>query len=326
MKRIAVFLGGLIGALIALGIVLYIFGPYEPADLDASFDAAQLDGGVAAYFEAQETQYDDITPGVEKRVVWHGAPGTPTDWVVVYLHGFSATSEEIRPIPDRVAEGLEANLIFTRLKGHGRSGAALAEARVSDWMADVAEALAAARAVGERILVMSVSTGGTLATAAALDPALSEDVKGLILVSPNFGINNPAAPLLTLPAARQWVPLLAGAERSWEPHNRAQGIYWTTRYPSAAGIPVAALVQEVTSRDLSQIALPALFMFSDEDKVVLPEATRDVAEHWGGPVTVVNPDLGPGDDPSRHVIAGDILSPGQNDFAVKTMLEWAGKL
>ena len=307
---------------ILLGL-LFFLGPYEDSDLRADFDPSVLDKGVAAYFAERESMIQGITPGVEKRVIWAGAAEAETGWSVLYLHGFSATSEEIRPVADRVAEGLGANLVYTRLQGHGLGGPAMAEATVQGWMTDVAEGMAAARKVGERVLILSTSTGGTLAAAAAVDENLSEDLAGIVFISPNFGINNPLAPLLTLPAARYWLPQVAGAERSFEPRNEGQGKYWTTSYPSVATLPMAALVKEVAALDLSDAEVPALFWFSTEDQVVRPDITAEVAARWGGPVTVVNPELGPEDDPSAHVIAGDIMSPGQTEATVQGILEWA---
>ena len=125
-----------------------------------------LKAGVDAYFDKVEADIPNLRPAARKRVVWAGGKGERTPLSVVYLHGFSASAEEIRPVPDRVAEALGANLIYTRFKGHGRDGDAMAEARVRDWMADTAEALAAGRAVGEEVLVIATSTGASIATAA----------------------------------------------------------------------------------------------------------------------------------------------------------------
>ena len=309
--------------LVALVAAMVVFGPYEDVDLTAEFDESVLSGGVSAYFTAEEAQFDDITPGAEKRVIWQGAAEASTPLAVLYVHGFSATAQEIRPVPDLVADGLGANLIYTRLTGHGRTGAAMADATVADWMADVAEGLAAARQVGEQVLIVSTSTGGTLAAAVAADPVLSRDVAGIVMVSPNFGINNPLAPLLTFPAARAWVPMIAGQERSFEPRTAQQEVFWTTRYPTVATLPMAALVKEVGALDLSGTAIPALFIYSDADTVVRPDKTAEMVARWGGPVQVAQPDLGPEDDPDAHVIAGDILSPGQTAWAAQTILSWA---
>jgi len=326
MRRLFKWLGrAALGVVAVLGL-MWIFGPYEPAGLDAQFDEAKLDKGVSAHFAWTEAQVTGITPGVEKQVIWAGAPETQTDWSVLYIHGFSATAQEIRPVPDNVAAALGANLVLTRLQGHGRSGDAMAEGTVAGWMADTAEALAVARRVGKRVLVLSTSTGGTLVSAAALDPALMAGVAGTVMISPNYAVNNPAAALLTLPAARYWMPLVAGERRSFEPLNPDQQTYWSTEYPSVAVLPMAALVKAVDHADLSGAQVPALFMFSDADQVVKADATRAAAAEWGGPVTLWQPTLTDADDPFAHVIAGDIVSPAQTETVASEIIEWAGGL
>lgn len=310
-------------ALGAAGAVLWTLGPYEPAELTARFDPARFGAGVETYFKAAESRYDDITPGVEKRVIRApGHEGRRSPVAVLYLHGFSATSEEIRPVPDRVAKALGANLVYTRLSGHGRGGAALAQASVADWMADLAEALAAARAVGERVVVIATSTGATLATVAALDADLSRDVAAMVFLSPNFGIHDPKAALLNWPAARAWLPLVAGRTRSIAAVSAAQARYWTTSYPTVALLPMAALVRKVAGLPVERARVPVLFRFCDADQVVRPDITRRIAARWGGPAALQVVQMGPGDDPSAHVIAGDILSPGQTGAAVRDILDW----
>jgi len=266
-----IFRALLLVALLCVG--LWVLGPYEPSDLTADFDDSQLDGGVDAYFAAQEARFDDITPGVQKQVIWAANAEARTPWSILYIHGFSASAQEIRPVPDDVATALGANLVFTRLKGHGRSGDAMAEPTAQDWMRDVSEGLAAARKIGDRVLILATSTGGTLAAAAAVDDAMMRQVAGVVMISPNFGVQNPLGALLNWPAARYWLPPLAGETRSWEPRNADHGTYWSTTYPSVAALPMAALIKAVDALDLGQAKTPALFIFSDEDTVVQPALT-----------------------------------------------------
>ncbi|UWR21460.1 carboxylesterase [Sulfitobacter sp. S190] len=322
MKKLLKWTGRLMVLLVVAVLALWIFGPYEDAALTASFDDTVLEDGVDTYLAAREAAFDDITDGVQKQVIWAGAPEEKTPWSVVYLHGFSATAQEIRPVPDVVADALGANLVLTRLRGHGRSGDAMAEGSVAAWMEDTVEALAIAKRVGERVLVISTSTGGTLAAATAVDPTLSEGVAGHVLISPNFAVNNPMAPLLTFPAARYWLPIVAGERRSFEPLNDAQERYWSTEYPSVAVMPMAALVKAVNGLDLRAATAPALFIFADDDKVVSAEATQAAMAEWGGPVVAYKPALGESDDPSAHVLAGDIVSPGQTKPVTNEILRW----
>lgn len=323
MRTLGKALGRLLLLLALLVAGMALFGPREPAPLTASFDPRKFGEGVQVYFESVESAYADITPGVEKRVIWQdGFKEQRTPYAVLYVHGFSATSEEIRPIPDRIADALGANLVYTRLAGHGRGSQPMAEATVADWMADMAEALAAARAVGERVIVISTSTGGTLSAAAMLDDTMGAQVAALIFVSPNFGINGTGAGALTWPGIRWWGPLLLGQTRSWEPANAAQATYWTSTYPSVAVMPMAALVKAVMAQDFSAMRAPALFWYAEADQVVRPDRTAAFAQGWGGPSTTHLVAAGTGTDASNHVIAGDIMAPAATDDTVNTMLGW----
>ena len=322
MRTFGKILGRILLALIVVGGALWMFGPYEQVDLATDFDESQLEGGVQAYFDAAEARFDDITSGVAKRVIWAGDVEAATPYAVLYVHGFSATSEEIRPVPDRIAKALGANLVYTRLTGHGRPGAAMGHARGEDWMHDTAEALAAARAVGDKVIVISTSTGGTLSTAAALDPDLSLDVAAMIFVSPNFGINGPGSSLLDWPAARYWLPPLLGGERSFEGESEGVTSYWTRSYPWEAVVTLAGLVKQVVALDFTQAQIPALFRFSAEDQVVRPEVTQRIAPDWGTGATVQLVELGEGIDDGGHVIAGDLASPAQTEPTIAAMLSW----
>ncbi|MBO9410287.1 MULTISPECIES: alpha/beta fold hydrolase [unclassified Ruegeria] len=320
MKRALVWTGLLF---VAVGVGTYWFGPREPVELNPTFEPRKFGEGIQVYFESTEAAYDDIVPGVEKRVIWQdGFKEQRTPVSILYLHGFSASSEEIRPVPDLVADALGANLVYTRLQGHGRSGEAMAEGTASGWMQDVAEGLAAARAVGEKVVVISTSTGGTLAAAAAVNPELSQDVAGMVFVSPNFGVNAPGAWIPGLPWARSWLPLLMGQTREVSGPDEEKNTYWSASYPWEAVVPMTVLVDVVYALDFSDAQVPALFWFSDDDQVVRPDLTHKVAQAWGGPAVVELVTMGPEDDPASHVIAGRLMSPGQTDATVSGILAW----
>ncbi|MXU65566.1 alpha/beta hydrolase [Oceanomicrobium pacificus] len=314
--------GFLILIAVLLLILFLLFGPREPVDTAVQFDDGQLPEDLDAYLAAAEVDVPDLKPGAEKRIVWAGAAKEKTPLAIVYVHGFSATAEEIRPVPDRVAEALGANLYFTRLRGHGRDGAALATASVRHWAEDVAEAMAIGRRLGERVILMGTSTGATVSMLAALDPEMRRDLAGMIFVSPNFGLMAAGSSLLTLPMARHYVPYIAGSERSFVPANADHATYWTTRYPTDALFPMAALVRHVNRAPLDTIDVPVLAIFSEQDTVVSAKATRRLLDKLGTMPSIIPVTVGEGDDPAAHVIAGDILSPGQTDRAVEWMLSW----
>lgn len=326
MDKARRWIGRALAVVAVLVALAFAFGPREPLDLTPSFAAAALGEDLDAWLAASEAKAGGITPATEKRIYWAGAKGARTGWAVVYIHGFSASSEEIRPVPDLVAQGLGANLYYTRLAGHGQGGAAMAGPTAGDWMSDVAEALAIGRRLGERVLVIATSTGGTLAAEAALQPALAAQMDGIIFVSPNFGLNSPLAGMLTWPYARTWAPWVAGRERCLDPINELHARFWTLCYPTAAVFPMAALAAHAVAADYRGVTLPALFLFSRQDRVVAPDATEVVAARWGGAVTVETVTLAAGDDPWRHIIAGDILSPSRTRATADRILAWVAAL
>lgn len=302
-------------------VLFFTVVPREAVERGAVADPDLSDP--AAWLAEREARFDDITDGTQARIIWAGAEGEATQTVLLYIHGFSATSEEIRPVPDRVAEALGANLIFARLPGHGRSGAAMAEPRAGDWLDEVAAMLRLARGIGGRVVVMGTSTGGTLASWAASDPDMARDVAAMVLISPNYEVANPAGVLVEWPAARVWVPWIAGSERSFDPLNAGQETYWTTRYPTVATVTLGTLLRETRARDYSAVTTPALFVFSDMDQVISAPAVRAFAGAWGGDATLM-PVAVPedGGDPFNHVIAGDILSPALTDRVAEDVTQW----
>lgn len=321
MRRLGRITGRFVLLVVVLGAAFWFLAPREMVQRGRVAAPDLTDP--AGWLAAREAEFDDITPGAQARIVWAGGANVPTPTVILYLHGFSATSEEIRPVPDAVAEALGANLIFARLPGHGRSGEAMAEPRAGDWIDDVDAMLQVARGIGDRVVVIGTSTGATLASWAATEPEMARDVAAMVMISPNYELANPAGMLVEWPLARIWAPWVAGAERRFVPLNERHGTYWTTAYPTVATVTLGTLLREARARDYSGVTIPALFLFADTDQVISAGAARDFADGWGGPVTIV-PIAVPeeGGDPFNHVIAGDILSPALTDRVVEDITGW----
>lgn len=308
--------------LLAIGLsALYIFGPREPVDTNLRFEPAELSDDLDAYLAKSEAADTSVQPHATKEIVWaYPNSKAKTPLALVYLHGFSATKGETRPVPDMAAEALGANLFYTRLKGHGADGKAMASPTVQDWIDDAAEAIEVGSRIGEKVVVIGVSTGAPLAAVAALHPELNQKIAGYILISPNFKLQNAASPLLTLPYARHWIPVVAGAERSFETSNDLHAKFWTSTYPTTAVLPMAALVKHSRSLPFENIEKPALFIYSEADTVVDNMVSKKVMARWGGDTQL---HLVEGaDDRYNHVIAGDALSPNKTDEVAGVITQW----
>jgi esterase/lipase len=309
-------------AIVLLLVAMFAFGPRAHFDPDAvpEPEVPDLDE-LDAFVRAREAAIDDLTPGTAARIVWAGEDRARRPWSVVGLHGFSATRQETAPLAARVAEGLGAHLFEARFTGHGRNGAALAEASAEDWLLDAKTALAIGDRLGERTLVLASSTGATFAYLAAATGS-APGVAGMAFLSPNFGPANASSQLLLFPWAKAWVPLVVGEERSWEPTNEAHGRYWTTRYPIEALFPMMASVAAARDADPDRVALPLRVFVHPGDDVVSPRSTREVLSAVTAPVEITEVE-GPGD---THVLAGDILSPARTGTIAQDILTWARDL
>ncbi len=306
---------------LALGVAAYLAGPRVAVDTTIRFDPATIGGDVEAYVAASERDVPNLRDGVGKQIVWaFPTSKARTPLAIVYVHGFSASSGEIRPVPDEIASRLGANLFFTRLTGHGQDGAAMATASVNAWVNDYAEAIEIGRRLGARVVVVATSTGAGLATWAATQPELSEGVAALVLISPNYRVRAAGASLLTGPWGGTIARLASGPEREFTPRNEAHGRLWTPRYPTGAILPMAALTKLAHDAPVEEIGIPALFVYSSADRIVDAEVTRDVAARWGALADSLL--IESSGDPQNHVIAGDALSPQTNELITETTVNW----
>ena len=137
-----------------------------------------------------------------------------------------------------------------------------------------------------------------------------------------FGCFEHAANLLTSPFARHWVPLVIGTEQQGTPRNDRHARYWMMTYPTTALMPMAAIVAAVDRESYDDVNIPALFYYSRQDQVVVPEKTAAFARSWGGVSKTIIVSLTEDDDKFSHIIAGDIVSPNQTESAVDHMLTW----
>ncbi len=310
--------------ILALGIG-FLLGPREPVDTRVTFDPAKIGGDPDAYLAKREGEIAGIREGLQKEIIWaYPNSKAKTKLAIVYIHGFSASKGEIRPVPDKVAAALGANLFYTRLTGHGQNGPAMAVATVNDWVNDYAEAMAIGRMIGEKVIIIATSTGAGLSTWAATQPELSKDVAGMVFVSPNYGVQASGSFLLIMPWGRQLANLLIGPEREFTPVNELHGTLWTPKYPTNAVLPMAALTKLARDVMVENIKVPTMFIFAETDKVVRPDLTKERIARWGAKTgfnIVENPD-----DPYQHVVAGDALSPNRTEEVSAEALEFIQSL
>lgn len=310
--------------LAGLALALYAMGPRAKVDeRPFTYNAVTVAGlpsgdslaGLPAIFDTVEARAGVTDTAVRKRVRFaHPDAPSRTPWSVVYLHGFSATRQETAPLAEEVASVLGANLFETRLTGHGLPGDSLAHVTARQWIDDAEQALRVGGALGDSVVVIGTSTGGTLAAWLATEPAASHaKLARMVLISPNFGPVDAAASILTMPfAERILTPFIP--TREWTAMNPEHARYWTTKYPSHALFPMQALVEATRKRALDSMTTPTLVIFSAADSVVDPQRTRTWMQrlHTISPKTKLDSTLiVPRAGEDDHVIVGRITAPSQ---------------
>ena len=304
--------------LVLLG-VLFAVGPR--ADIDTTIQPLQLPDELDAYLAESEQHFPDVKQGTEKTIIW-ADPQQKDETAVsfVYIHGFSATRQEVAPLGDRVAEQLGGNLYYTRLTGHGRSDDAMASSTVSAWINDAVEAITIGETIGEEVVLLASSTGASLLVWMAANGYLSGDVSALVFLSPNFGPANSASELLLWPWGKQIAQIAEGRYREWRPLNEQHAQFWTYRYPSKALLPMMGTVKLARESDLSTVSQPLLLLYSKDDIVVNTAKTEQFFEAFGSePKELVAVTT---EHKWGHVLAGDILSPGTTDSLAQTIVEF----
>jgi esterase/lipase len=210
------------------------------------------------------------------------------------------------------------------LTGHGRNEAAMAEPTVNDWLNDTAEALEIGKRLGDKVIVIGTSTGGTLATWLA-GQKNTEAVIAYILLSPNFAPKEEISEILAWPMGEQLASLLIGPEFSWTPANDLQAKYWTHRYPTKSLIPMMKLVKLVSKSKMENIHTPVLVIYSPNDTVINVGKVERAYARLGARVKAMKP-ITHNVNQTNHILAGDIMAPGNTDLVAKLILDFVSPL
>ncbi len=301
----------------------YTLGPR--VELDETILPPNLTGDLDQYIRASESRFADIKPGAEKTIVWADPDQRqPTPYSIIYLHGFSASRQEIAPVCDIIAKALHANLFYSRLAGHGRDSSAMADLSVNGMLNDAVEALEVGKRLGNKVIIIGTSTGGALATwLAAYDK--SGSIAALVLLSPNYGPKRKDSGLLLLPWGNVILQLVEGPTYRFEPINALQQQYWTTEFPSEALLPMMGIVKLTRDKDLSTLRQPVLLLYSPDDQMVDTSVIRENFTLFASEKKKLIAITEAG-DPQQHILAGDIMSPLTTQTVAGNIVEFIKQL
>lgn len=278
-----------LGLILLLLIVVYFLGP-KPSVPAYTKELPVIPSEAAAlenYIKTKEATHK-LKPDNEARILWlNDSLKQQTEYAVVYLHGFSASQKEGDPVHYDFAKKFGCNLYLSRLDAHGvDTTEPLGNFTAEGVWNSAKEAYHIGKKLGKKVILLSTSTGGTLALKLAAE---YPDIAALILLSPNIAINDPNAWLLNNHWGLQIAQLVTGKHRTASDTTALYAQYWNNRYVTASLVQLEELLEttmkESTFRKVTQPAL-LLYYFKDEehqDKVVKVPAMKRMFEQLGTP-------------------------------------------
>ncbi len=254
-----------------LGLLIFIgprasYGPIASPEIRPLKNLALSD--LDAFVANKENEIVNIRSGNEARIVWADSSKSKTKYAVVYLHGFSASHEEGNPIHLNFAKRYGFNLYLSRLSRHGLAGEeSMTALTPNDLIESAKEAIAIGQLLGDDVIVVSTSTGGTLSI--YLAGANPELIDAMILFSPNIEIADQSSKILTMPWGLQLGKLIAGEFRGSEDKNRPlENQYWTAKYRIEAIVALQSLLDVTMTQEVfSKIRQPYLLGYYYKNEI-----------------------------------------------------------
>ena len=278
-----------LGLTLLVLIIVYFLGP-KPSHPGYTKELPAIPAeatALEAHISKQESK-QKLKPDNEARILWfNDSARQQTEYAVVYLHGFSASQEEGDPVHYEFAQKFGCNLYLSRLYAHGiDTTEALAGFTADGLWNSAKEAYAIGKQLGKKVILLSTSTGGSLALKLAAE---YPDIAGLILLSPNIAINDPNAWMLNNPWGLQIAELVTGKHRKVEDTTAIYAQYWNNRYVTRSLVQLEELLEttmkESTFRKVTQPVL-MLYYYKDEknqDNVVKVSAMKRMFSQLGTP-------------------------------------------
>jgi pimeloyl-ACP methyl ester carboxylesterase len=297
---------------ILLIIALYFLGPapakpvYNASIPDVPTDPALLENYVAA-----NEKLHKLKPQNEASIVWADSSRRKTPYAIVYIHGFSASPKEGDPVHRRFAQEFGCNLYLPRLSDHGVDTTEALLYFTADRVWNSAkEALAVGNAIGDKVILISTSTGGTLALKLAAD--YPDKVHALINLSPNIEINNPAAFLLNNPWGLYIARMVMGGKYRESEASEEKQQYWNTKYRLESAVELQELLEtSMTKETFERVKQPSLTLYyykneQEQDPEVKVSAMLEMNKQLGTPDSLKVAKAIP--TAEAHVIGGSLAS------------------
>lgn len=295
-------------------IVLFLAGP-KPSTPVYSADMPVVPAApdsLERYIRIMES-WHHLKPDNEARIVWADSSKRKTRYAIVYLHGFSASQGEGDPVHRYIAARYGCNLYLSRLAEHGiDTTEAMAGLTADEYWESAKLALAIGRQLGDSVILMGTSTGGTQAL--QLAAAFPNQVAALVLMSPNIAINDPNAWVTNQHWGLQLAHLITHSDYviSKDDYGPLYRQYWYTKYRTEAVVALQEMLSTTMNKStFEKVTQPVGLFYYYKDKVhqdstVKVSAELGMFDELGTPMALKYKEAIP--EAGTHVIGSSIRS------------------
>jgi pimeloyl-ACP methyl ester carboxylesterase len=278
-------------AIIVILVIVYFLGP-APSTPKYSQEMPTVPAAsndLENYIKANESQHK-LKPDNEARIIWQNdSTKQKTDYAIVYLHGFGSSQAEGEPVHRNIAKEFGCNLYLSRLAEQGIDTVdAMINFTVDEYWETAKQALAIGKQLGKKIILMTTSTGGTLALKLAAD--YPNDVAAIILMSPNIAIFDASAWLLNNHWGLQIARMVLKSDYIDSKDTGAlYKQYWYPHYRAEAASQLEELLETTMNKNtFEKVYQPVdlLYFFKDEihqDSTVKVSAMLKMFDELGTP-------------------------------------------
>lgn len=266
-------------------LVVYVTGPrkiYDPVitgDIDLPLSIEETE----AWLKKRESSVPYIKPGNEARIVWaNDSLKNKTEYALVYVHGFSASHEEGAPLHTDIARRYGMNLYLSRLEDHGRQDTnTFKNLTPDDLVYSAEEAFRIGEMLGDKVILMSCSTGGTLSIILASN---GYPVHSMIMYSPNIDIYDKKSDLLLYPYGEPLSKWVMGGEYNRITYDSTARLFWNPVYHTNGLFALKRLLRDHMQKEVfEKIDIPVFvgYYYKDEDhqdKIVSVDRMHDFFE------------------------------------------------
>jgi esterase/lipase len=254
-----------------------------------------------------------IKPDNEARIVWADTlRKEKTKIAFLYIHGFTGSLAEGKPVVWDLAKKYGANLYLTRLPDHGvdRGDSTMIDLTADKLIASAETAFQIAKKLGDEVVVMGTSAGGALSLFLA---SRHPEIRAIVLYAPCIRLADPATAILNKPWGVQIARLVTGAPtKSFDAESAEHANYWTLKFRLEGSAALVNFYYSTMQPELfSKVRCPVFLGYyykndKEQDPTVSIPAMLRMFDELGTPLALKRKVAFP--EAGAHVIASSLRS------------------